>query len=102
MSKIFNNQAGVQAQGRTIGAWAREAEQSASNYVTRSDTHQNGLDGAARLRARELSCAAEQAVKAACETAQNLRAFLENASQTTVSLDQAQSANFRQLEGSGD
>ena len=99
MSDIRINQSGVQARGGAIGALASATVQLAVSYVATSDTHQGGLDGGARFHARNLNNSAQQAADAACETTQNLRAFMIHASQTMVTSDQTQSTNIEQLGG---
>jgi len=99
MSEIRINHSGTQAQGGAIGALAQAAGQSATRYAATSETHQGGLDGDARFHARNLNRSAQQAVAAACETTQNLQTFVINASQTMVTNDKAQSANFGQTGG---
>ncbi|MCL2426588.1 MAG: hypothetical protein FWD05_09660 [Oscillospiraceae bacterium] len=94
MSEIFVNNSGVQSQSGAVFSSTNVAEQSNTNYTSQSNSHQGELDGVARLNTLRVSNYARQAVSAACETSHNLRVFIGNASQTTVSVDQSQSQRF--------
>jgi len=94
MPKIFVNQSGVQSQCSAIASSTSSAEQSATSYSSQTTAHQEGLDGAARAGAVQFGQYAKQATNAACATASNLRAYLESASQTVSSVDQANSRRF--------
>jgi len=101
MPEIFSNQQGVQLSAQRIGTQAHGAAQLVGNHNAQSDTHQSGVDGGARLGARELNRIVRQAVEETRETVDNLRTFMENSAQTTTSLDQTRGASIEQLQIGG-
>ncbi|MCL2820407.1 MAG: hypothetical protein FWD38_06200 [Oscillospiraceae bacterium] len=97
MSKIFVNRSGVQSQGAAIASSTSAAEQSSASYISQTTAHQGCLDGASRAGAIQFGDHARNAANAACATARNLSAFLENALQTVSSVDETQNKRFSRI-----